>query len=65
MLSIHPTTITWHKSSFSESGNCVEVATQDRSVHIRDSKNPEEGMLSISSSAWQSFIQAVQCNTGI
>ena len=65
MLSIDRATVTWHKSSFSESGNCVEVAAQDRSVLIRDSKNPEEGMLAVSSLAWRAFIQAVQCNTAI
>ena len=28
MLSADPSTLVWHKSSFSESGNCVEVAIQ-------------------------------------
>jgi hypothetical protein len=65
MLSIDRTTVKWHKSSFSESGNCVEVAARDRSVLIRDSKNPEEGVLPVSSLAWQAFTQAVQRNTAI
>jgi Domain of unknown function (DUF397) len=65
MLGIDRTTVTWHRSSFSESGNCVEAATQDRSVLIRDSKNPDEEMLCVSSGTWQSFIQAVQRNTAI
>jgi hypothetical protein len=63
MLGTDNTAVAWHKSSFSNSGNCVEVATQDRSVLIRDSKNPEDGILSVSSLAWQAFIQVVRHNT--
>jgi hypothetical protein len=63
MLGTDQAAAAWHKSSFSNSGNCVEVATQDRSVFIRDSRNPEDGILSVSSLAWQEFIQAVRHNT--
>jgi hypothetical protein len=65
MLSIDRTAVTWRKSSFSESGNCIEVAAQDRSVLIRDSKNPEKGMLAVSSLAWRTFIQAIQRDPSI
>jgi hypothetical protein len=65
MLGTERTAVAWHRSSFSNSGNCVEVATQDRSVLIRDSKNPEDGILPVSSMAWQAFIQAVRRNTAI
>jgi hypothetical protein len=54
--------LSWRKSSFSQSGNCVEVATQDESVLIRDSKNPKGGTLFVSPSAWRKFIQTVQRN---
>lgn len=60
MLGIDCTDVTWRKSSFSESGSCVEVATQDRSTLIRDSKNPKGKILSFSSGTWQEFIQAVR-----
>jgi len=60
MLSADPSTLIWRKSSFSDSGNCVEVAAQDESVHIRDSKDTERGILSVSSSAWREFIQTLQ-----
>lgn len=63
MIGTDPAAAVWHKSSFSASGNCVEVATQDRSVFIKDSKNPENGILIVSSLAWQSFIQAIRHNT--
>ncbi len=63
MASSDPSVLRWRKSSFSESGNCVEVTTQDESVLIRDSKNPKGGTLSVSSSAWREFIQTVGRNS--
>ncbi len=51
--------VTWRKSSFSANGNCVEVAVQDV-ILIRDSKNPDGGIISVSSSVWQEFIQAIK-----
>jgi len=54
--------LVWRKSSYSASGNCVEVAIQDEVVHIRDSKNPNGGVLSIPSPSWLEFIQAIQRN---
>jgi len=52
--------LVWRKSSFSASGNCVEVAIQGGNVFIRDSKKPNGEVLSISYLAWQRFIQAVR-----
>ncbi|MEU8585724.1 DUF397 domain-containing protein [Streptomyces sp. NPDC048664] len=49
---------TWRKSSYSgsEGGQCVEVATCSHAVHIRDSKNPEDGpTLRISPAGWAAF----------
>lgn len=60
MLNTNLSALTWRKSSFSQSGSCVEVATQGELVLIRDSKNPNRGFLSVSSSAWQEFIQTLQ-----
>jgi hypothetical protein len=50
----------WRKSSFSESGNCVEVLTQGKSVLIRDTKRREDGLLSFSPPAWREFVQVVR-----
>ena len=36
MSTPHPASLTWRRSSFSSTGNCVEVALSA----IRDSKNP-------------------------
>jgi hypothetical protein len=50
---------TWRKSSYSgdEGGQCVEVATCPHTIHIRDSKNPEDSglTLTVSPTAWTAF----------
>jgi hypothetical protein len=54
-------TSTWHKSSYSTSGqNCVDVAHGRRSVGLRDSKNPEGDRLAVSPQAWRSFLTALR-----
>ena len=63
MSSSDPLVPRWRKSSFSESTNCVEIAIQDESVLIRDSKNPEKGTLSFSPAAWREFIQMIRGNS--
>ncbi|KAA5838381.1 DUF397 domain-containing protein [Saccharopolyspora hirsuta] len=48
----------WFKSSKSAaaSDNCVEVRLLDNSVRVRDSKAPDDGVLSFESGAWGSFL---------
>ncbi|MFJ2832534.1 DUF397 domain-containing protein [Streptomyces sp. NPDC087263] len=49
---------TWRKSSYSsdEGGQCVEVAACPHAIHIRDSKNPEDGpTFTASPEAWSAF----------
>ncbi|MFG2782939.1 DUF397 domain-containing protein [Streptomyces prunicolor] len=50
---------TWRKSSYSgsEGGQCVEVATCPHTIHIRDSKNPDDSgpTLTVSPTAWTAF----------
>ncbi|NEA68829.1 DUF397 domain-containing protein [Streptomyces sp. SID12488] len=50
--------LAWFKSSYSsnEGGNCLEVATHTSGIHIRDSKNPSEPVLSVSPSTWATFL---------
>ncbi|MEU3219043.1 DUF397 domain-containing protein [Streptomyces sp. NPDC006971] len=47
----------WCKSSYSgsEGGACVEVAAHPAAVHIRDSKNPEGPVLTITPTTWAAF----------
>ena len=61
----HTAAVLWRKSSFSASGSCIEVAIQNDSVLIRDTKNRSRGTISASSSAWQELIQAIQDNKTI
>jgi Domain of unknown function (DUF397) len=52
----------WRKSSRSGSsgGACVEVADAGTTWFVRDSKNPEAGMLSVDEAGWQAFVSSVK-----
>jgi len=53
----------WRKSSRSGSqgGNCVEVATMSaEATALRDSKNPGNGAIVISATAWRNFLESVK-----
>ncbi|MEU6175599.1 DUF397 domain-containing protein [Streptantibioticus parmotrematis] len=51
-------TAPWFKSSYSGSagGNCIEVACTTCAVHIRDSKDPNGGMLTVDRDTWTAFV---------
>ncbi|WP_329028008.1 DUF397 domain-containing protein [Streptomyces sp. NBC_01423] len=53
------TDLKWFKSSYSGSngGDCVEVATGLHTVHVRDSKDTTVPALTLSPSAWDTFIR--------
>lgn len=52
---------TWRKSSYSAQpqGQCVEVAPSTQ-VAVRDSKNPEAGVLAVPRPAWTAFITGLK-----
>jgi hypothetical protein len=51
----------WRKSSYSgNEGNCVEVRDLDGSIGIRDSKNPEGPVLTVSPDRWTAFVAAIK-----
>ncbi|MFG3550168.1 DUF397 domain-containing protein [Streptomyces sp. NPDC047725] len=54
------TTLHWFKSSYSsnEGPDCVEVAIApaEATVHVRDSKAPDDGRLSFTGAAWDTFL---------
>ncbi|MFF8031657.1 DUF397 domain-containing protein [Streptomyces sp. NPDC016626] len=56
----------WFKSSYSSStgGECLEVAipSDTDAVHIRDSKNADGSVLTISGSAWAAFLAVTTIN---
>lgn len=53
----------WRKSSRSNGNggnNCVEVAIHDSAVGVRDSKNPEGGVLVFPPAVWGSFMASAK-----
>lgn len=51
----------WRKSVRSgSSGSCVEAATMDATVGVRDSKNPHGPALTFGSPAWKAFLGAIR-----
>ncbi|MFD4262159.1 DUF397 domain-containing protein [Streptomyces sp. NPDC058534] len=63
MRAIDLSTVTWRKSSYSNSdgGNCVEVAHNLPSlVPVRDSKDPARGALLFAAPAWAAFVDGVR-----
>lgn len=57
-----PTQLPWRKSSYSNGsgGNCIEIATPDRVVAVRDSKDPAGPVLRFTPRAWRCFVAGVR-----
>ncbi|MBC6462948.1 DUF397 domain-containing protein [Actinomadura sp. HBU206391] len=55
--------VQWRKSSRSDSsgGECVEVASLDPAVAVRDSKDPDGPRLVFAATAWRVFTRRVKC----
>ena len=51
----------WRKSSHSGSqgGDCLELAAHPTAIHIRDSKVPAGGILTVSPGTWTEFLSQV------
>jgi hypothetical protein len=47
----------WRKATYSSGngGNCIEVAAADRTVAVRDSRDPDGPRLTFAAPAWQAF----------
>ena len=52
----------WRTASYSgaNGGECVEVASTDEAVMVRDTKNRAGATLSVPANAWQTFIAAMK-----
>ena len=46
----------WRRSSFSQSGDCVEWNYSESFVYVRTSKNPLGQVLQFTHSEWRAFI---------
>lgn len=56
-----PPDLVWRKSQRSAySGDCVEIAMQQDTVHMRHSKSPDGPTLSFTATAWRTFIAAIK-----
>jgi hypothetical protein len=51
---------TWRKASFCQTGECVEVLGQDGMIVLRDSKQPDDGILRYTAEEWRSFVQGIK-----
>jgi hypothetical protein len=60
MLSTNLSALGWRKSSFSESGNCVEIAGNSAAVLVRDTKHRSGSVLSFPFTAWEDFTRTIK-----
>ncbi|MEJ3745543.1 DUF397 domain-containing protein [Actinomycetes bacterium KLBMP 9797] len=51
--------LVWRKSSRSANTNCIEVASADKSVFIRDSKDRHGPVLRFAQDQWHEFVSAL------
>ena len=54
------TRLIWRRSRRCDSNTCVEVATADGQVYLRDSKDTAGPVLSFTPTAWRGFIAGVK-----
>ena len=52
----------WRKSSFSSTGNCVEVAMIGDRVAVRDSKDRSGPVLTFERGAWTALLEALRAD---
>lgn len=61
MNDIDPNKVNWFKSSYSSGdGACVEVATTEEAVAVRDTVNRDLGHLLFPGREWRAFVRDVQ-----
>ncbi|MGH4023987.1 MAG: DUF397 domain-containing protein [Pseudonocardiaceae bacterium] len=63
MIKVGLLDIAWRKSSFSNTGNCVEVARGRVGVLVRDSKDPAGLVLPVTVAGWRAFLVTVTASS--
>jgi predicted secreted Zn-dependent protease len=53
--------LTWQKSSYSQQGNCIEIARHGPDVIIRDTDNPAN-FITVTAADWQAFLAGVKAD---
>lgn len=59
---MEPTDLTWRKATKSSNGgaSCVELADQDGTVFVRDSKRPHDGHLVVTAATFGELLTSVK-----
>ena len=52
----------WIKSSYSSTGNCVEVASQADGLVVRDTKDRTGPVLAFSTASWRRFADRLKAD---
>jgi len=55
-----PESLNWRISSWSQSGNCVELAVHQSGVLLRNSKHRQGAHLEFTATEWTAFIAGVK-----
>lgn len=50
----------WHRASFCQTGECVEIAAYDKAVVMRSSTQPESGYIYFTPEEFTSFLVAAK-----
>jgi hypothetical protein len=59
-MGVNEKPLKWRKSSFSQNGDCIELAHDRACVYVRDSKNAASGELRFTYAEWREFAEAVK-----
>ncbi|MEU8343540.1 DUF397 domain-containing protein [Spirillospora sp. NPDC048832] len=52
--------VVWRKSSYSEGGGCVEACARGTQRLVRDSKNPDGGVLTMRRDVWAAMVSQIK-----
>lgn len=62
MPQAHDESLIWIKSTYTDSGSCVEWARPVSGVLVRDSKRPGGARVPLTEAGWQGFVDWVKRN---